>query len=153
MEIDEGKLQDFNEIISCSDNHNFSLVVLKDERGRYLLKWDNRWKTYLFPYSRTKENDKEAVFDFVRTSIGYKPLKILKTESGDFTKYSVSANMTKKYHHIFYNIAFESLSQSQKSAFKYNGVKYKWLSIDELKADKNIMAKNSETVKFVEEKF
>ena len=47
----------FNDILSCSDSHNFSLAVMKDSKGRFLLKWDKRWKTYLFPYSCTKEND------------------------------------------------------------------------------------------------
>ena len=143
----------FNEIVSCSDNHHFSLVVIKNKTNCYLLKWDKRWRTYLFPYERTKENDSEAIVDFVEKSIGFTVQKIVKTIETDVTKYSVSANMTKKYHHSFYLIDVSRCANFEKKAFRINGAKYRWFSIDELKADKNIMDKNSETVKFVEKNF
>ena len=57
MNIEEGKLQD---ILSAADIHTFSLLVIKNSHGRYLLKKDKRWNTFLFPFSRRK-----ATIDFV----------------------------------------------------------------------------------------
>lgn len=141
----------YREIVSCNDNHNFSLVILKNSNGRFLLKWDRRWKTYLFPYIRTKENDLDSVQNFIKTDIGFEPLELLKKTEADFTKTSVSANMMKTYHHTFYQFSFNC--ETEKAKFKFNGTKYRWLSIDEMKQDKNILEKNSENIRFVEEQF
>lgn len=143
----------FEDIVSCSDSHNFSLLVLKDSHGRFLLKKDSRWKTYLFPYSRTKENDSGAILEFLKHALGISSAKITKTKESDFTKHSVSANMTKTYHHIFYQIDFDANQLPAKNKFKVNGMVYKWFSIDDMKADKNLRLKNSETIRFVEENF
>ena len=57
MNIEEGKLQD---ILSAADIHPFSLLVIKDSLGRYLLKKNKRWNTFLLPFSCTK-----ATNDFI----------------------------------------------------------------------------------------
>ena len=143
----------FREIVSCSEDHKFSLMVLKNTDGKYLLKYDRRWKTYLFPYTKTKENDEKEIFEFIRISSGLSPKAILKQTETDVTKHSVSANMDKTYHHIFYQVSFDSSRKAAKKTFHHNGTKYKWFSIDEMKLNKGIVSKNIETVKFVEENF
>lgn len=140
------------DIMSCSNEHNFSLLLFEDSQGRFLLKKDPRWKTWLFPYVRTKENDAEAIKDYAQKNFGVS-VQITKTEESDFTKHSVSANMTKTYHHIFYKLSFDEKAFPQKDKFKINGAVYKWFSFDQMKADKDLMLKNRDNVSFVESKF
>ncbi|MCR4823602.1 MAG: hypothetical protein K5873_12100 [Treponema sp.] len=141
------------DITDCGSQHDFSLLVLKDSHGRYLLKKDNRWNTFLFPYYRTKENDSQAALDFAKEALNLSSVSVKKSMEGDFTKRSVSANMTKTYHHTFYQLSFDSKDFAEKKSFKVDGVKYQWYSIDEIKSKKDLMLKNHETIEFVEKNF
>ena len=143
----------YRDITACNNEHNFSLILLKDNRGRFLLKYDRRWKTFLFPYTRTKDDDVSNVKTFVKETLNLSPIDILATKEDDFTKLSVSANMTKTYHHIFYNCSYNEKQLPQKKRFKINGVKYKWFSIDDMKSDNDLLLKNKETIVYVEKFF
>lgn len=145
MNIKEGKLQDI---------HYFSLLVIKDSHGRYLLKKNNRWKTFLLPFSRTKENDdSSAILDFAKETLGVASPSLKKFLETDITKHSVSSNMSKTYHHTFYQISFNENDLPQKQSFTLNGEKYRWYSIEEMKQDRDMMLKNKETIDFVEKNF
>lgn len=143
----------YHEILACTDEHNFSLLLLKDKRGRFLLKYDKRWKTYLFPYTHTQDNDEQSVRDFVNNSLKLSQIDIKTSKEDDFTKTSVSANMTKTYHQKFYLCDFDLSQLPQKDCFKVYGTKYKWFSIDDMKINKSVWRKNSETFEYVEKKF
>ena len=73
----------------------------------------------------------------------------------DFTKVSVSANLTKTYHHTFYPVEIDALQTALNTDKKViiNGKKFKWFSIEEMKADENIYGKNKENIIYVEENF
>ena len=43
----------YRDIYSTSKIHNFSLIIIKNNRGEYLLKYNKRWKCYLFPFIKT----------------------------------------------------------------------------------------------------
>lgn len=141
------------DITACTNEHKFSLLLLKDSHGRFLLKKDKRWKTYLFPYSRTKDDDISGIKIFAKETLNLSPIEIISTKEEDFTKRSVSANMTKTYHHTFYNCSFDSEQLPKKDSFKINGTRYKWFSFDEMKADKDLWLKNNENIVFVEKNF
>lgn len=138
----------FREICACNNDHRFTLAVLKD-KGRFLLKYDRRWRTWLFPY--TKADTDSSVLDFVRYGTGLAPSGIVRQEETDVTKHSVSAGMTKTYHHTFCEVAFTGDTSRRK--FRFAGEKYKWFSIGDMKLDRRIMDTNSETVDFVERHF
>lgn len=143
----------YKDITACNNEHNFSLILLKDNKGRFLLKYDKRWKTFLFPYTRTKEDDVSNIKNFAKESLNLSPIEILTTKEDDFTKHSVSANMTKTYHHIFYNCSYNENQLPGKDCFKINGVKYKWFSINNMKENNNLLIKNKETIVYVEKYF
>lgn len=135
---------------------NFSLLVLKDNsntyKGKFLLRYDKRWKCFLFPYKKTHtENDFESILDYVTNTLSLSNVKIIETKTDDIEKYSVSDEIKKSYHHTFYLIEFDA--SELKTTVKLNGEKYKWFSIDEMKRNKKIELKNSETVDFVERTF
>lgn len=135
---------------------NFSLLVLKDNsnthKDKFLLRYDKRWKCFLFPYRKTHtENDFEYILDYLTKTLSLNNVKIVDTKIDDVEKYSVSDEIKKTYHHTFYLIEFDACNF--KNTVKLNGEKYKWFSIDEMKRNKEIELKNSETVDFVERTF
>lgn len=148
----------FNDICSVAENkHNFSLILLKDNSGtfpeQYILRYDKRWKCWLFPYFRTSENDKKSVENHL-FNIGIKDFNIEKIKEQDFTKYSVSANLSKTYHHTFYLVSFDaSKTFANNRAFKIIREKYRWYSTKEMKENKKMYKRNSENIIYVEKNF
>lgn len=137
--------------------HNFSLLLLKDNSGlfpeQYALRYDKRWKCWLFPYIRTTENDKKSVENHL-LNMGLKDFNIEKITEQDFTKHSVSANMSKTYHHTFYLISFNASElPANKRTFKINREKYRWYSANEMKENKRMYERNSENIIYVEKTF
>lgn len=133
---------------SCNNSHRFTLAVIKD-KNHYLLKYDKRWRSWLFPY--TKADTDEAFFDFLRHEVGIEPVEITKRTETDVTKESVSAGMTKTYHHTFCQVSFTG--RTDKKKYVFDGTKYKWFTFDQMKQNKRIMDTNSETVDYVESLF
>ena len=151
----------YQDIVSTSESkkHNFSLIIIRDKKnkyGKYLLQYNKRWKCYLFPFLRTMENgDVDSVKDFLEYELKAENYAIDSTKEDDFTKVSVSANLTKTYHHIFYPVDLDVLNTKLNTdkTIIINGNKFKWFSIEEMKADENILSKNSETIEYVESNF
>lgn len=147
----------FRDICSTADNdHSFSILVFKDTSGTYpascIYGYDKRWKCWLFPYIRTNtKNDLESVKNYVSSVFKLKDFAIERTEKQDFTKRSVSANLTKTYHHTFYLISFDA--SGQKQTFKANNEKYRWLTMQEIKSDKKAMERNFDNIEYVEKTF
>lgn len=143
----------YADIVSASDIHSFSLLVIKNAQGQYLLQKNHRWRTFLFPFQHTKEGtDSEAVLGFAK-AIGLKSPAVTKTLETDITKHSVSSNMSKTYHHTFYAISSDSDTLPAKKSFKASGEKFRWYSIEEMKRDRDMILKNKETIDFIERNF
>lgn len=143
----------YRDICSTSIIHNFSLLIMKNNKGQFLLKYNKRWKCYLFPFTKTIENKKEVgMIEFCKSTLNMDQVEIINHTEEDITKRSISADLIKTYHHDFYIIKCEDKLQS-KSKFKINKEKYKWFSIEEMKCNKNIYNKNSETIEYVESHF
>jgi len=139
---------------------NFSLVVIKDRSGiqkdSYLLRYDRRWKCWLLPYRQTHDDDdKSAVLDYVKDTLGFNNAEVKDIQIDDIVKFSVSDQVTKAYHHTFYEIfvSLKDLSISKNKTIKINNEKFRWFTIDEMKRNKSIEKKNSETVNFIARKF
>lgn len=150
----------YKDICSVAEkNHNFSLLILKDNSGlfpaSYILNYEKRWKCFLFPFIRTNINDdKKSVENYLKEVFLIDDFEIEKIKEQDLTKYSVSANSEKTYHHTFYFISFNATkSKLNKRSFYLNRQKYKWFTISEMKQNKRIKDFNSETVNFVENNF
>lgn len=155
----------YQDIVRAGENHNFSLILLKDSSGvfpnKYLMKKDKRWKCYLFPYIRTldeKDRDHKSVSNFLENTlrISSHSYKFEETKEEDFTKASVSSNMTKTYHHTFYQVSCDIASNpplNKKSTIRIDGQTYKWLSIDDMKNDRRIMERNRDNITYVEKHF
>ena len=143
----------YRDICLTSKPHDFSLIVIKNDKSQYLLKYNKRWKCYLLPFCKTPSEDKEnGVIDYCKSSLNLDKIKIIKHKEDNFTKRSVSANLIKNYHHHFYQIeCTEALKVKDK--FRLNKEKYKWFTIEDMKCDKNIKEKNIETIEYIELNF
>lgn len=150
----------FQDICSVAEKErSFSLILLRDTSdlfpASYLLRYDRRWKCWLFPYVRTSSgNDSLSVSDYIKSVFKIHDFEIKKTAEQDFTKHSVSANMQKTYHHTFYLIGVDSAkTAADRKSFSIGGEKYRWLTVPQMKASKRIAGRNSDVIRYVEETF
>ncbi len=147
----------YHDIVRLADNHAFSLLVLTSPAhpGRYLLVKDRRWGTFLLPYLRTHvDDDKQNVQRFLETTLRISRYQMTQTKSQEMTKVSVSANLQKTFQHTFYGVEFDVTGTPfEKAKAKVNGLSYRWMSIDDMKCDKRVMARNGDVVAFVEANF
>ena len=146
------------DIQNSSKVRNFSLIVLKDKSGTfldgYLLRYDRRWKCYLLPYRQTHEaNDEKFILDYVNNVLKLNSAEIKDIKIDDIEKYSVSDQITKNYHHTFYLVEFDAKASGLKECNLINKEKFKWFTIDQMKRNKSIESKNSETVNFIARNF
>lgn len=129
--------------------HEFSLVAIKNSKGKYLQKYDERWDCWLFPYLRSTDNNKENVDDFVSRLFDLE----ISTEylcTAKHCKYSVSDDVYKIYNHKLYRVLIdESLENRIESIFDASDSEYQWMSIAEMESDEVIMEKNDDIVAFV----
>jgi len=104
------------------------------------------------PYREThEENDEKFIQDYVQNVLCLEDFSILQKKEDDIEKFSVSDQMTKKYHHTFYFIEFDASKLKEK--MKINDDEFKWFSIDQMKRTKSIESKNSETIRFIAKNF
>ena len=144
----------YRDLDSASDRlHDFSLLVVKNPKGKnsgkFLLKYDKRWKCWLFPYTKSHDDNNEQNVLQRAIDIGLSDCNVTFVGMDDFTKPSVSHhNVEKNYRHRYYRVDSENLN-----SFAARHKKYRRFSIEEMKENDDIMAKNSETVTYVEKNF
>lgn len=140
----------------------FSLIIIKDcvsdNKNRILLQYDKRWKCYLLPYVRTKEDYDENI-KAVKSSVSNRlnisdsaiDTKLVKKES-PVTKFSVSNDRTKNYIHRFYTASISITNKIiMRRFFIINGEKYRWFSIDEMYRNKAMKKKNQDIIDEINE--
>lgn len=65
-------------------------------------------------------------------------------------KYSVSDNVYKIYNHKLYKLLLEAIPKNMmEQIFEIDGIKYRWMTIQEMEKDARIMEVNEEVVAFV----
>lgn len=132
--------------------HEFSLVAIKSLEGKYLQKYDERWKCWLFPYLRSTDNNKENVDNFV-SQLFHSEISTEYLCTERHCKYSVSDGVYKIYNHKLYRVLIDGISENMsESIYGGSDFKYRWMSIEEMENDKVIMEKNDDVVAFVKAK-
>lgn len=139
--------------------HNHSLVVIRDtfkqQPGRFLVYYDERWDCKLFLNFKTVNGDNEtAILERVSASlqIPKENISAKYLTSRVQEKYSVSHDETRVYNHRLYEMVIHSFTDDmKKDDFVINGVHYFWMTISEMQKDSNIMTKNMDVVDFVNE--
>lgn len=134
------------------DYHEFSLLAIVNPSGQYLQKWDNRWESWLFPYIRSTDNNKSNMDAYASKMLD----EVVATKyvtCAKHCKYSVSDNVYKIYNHKLYKLLLNVVPQNMREhIFEIDGIKYRWMSIQEMEKDARIMEINEEIVAFVKTK-
>ena len=132
--------------------HDFSLLAIKNDDGKYLLKYDRRWACWLFPYTRSTDANKENVDNFA-SELFQKEVSTVYVTQATHCKYSVSDDVYKIYNHKLYQVQLSVIPEYMSpDYFSVDGTEYKWMSFKEMENDDIIMEKNDEVVAFVKTK-
>jgi N-acetylneuraminic acid mutarotase len=128
-----------------------AIIVLKNKNGDYLQYFDERWNSLLFLNCKVEENDIEVIQKYI-DSIFHVDANVSFLMEKIHTKFSVSHNMDREYHHYFYSVDISPfLSIMNKEEFTYQGIFYKWCSMDYLMNDERIQEVNGDIVGFLKE--
>lgn len=138
--------------------HPFSLVAIKNDfdnvAGKYLLKYDNDWDCYLFPYYRTVANsNEEHILRCLAEDLCISEESISLEYKGEDIqeKFSVRDQVNKVYHHMVYSATITDWAgDMSKAEFIVNGTRYCWMSFSEMRNDPNILKKNKDVVNLVD---
>ena len=140
------------------ENSAFSLLIIKNKNNplQYLQCYDKRWKSYLFLYLHTNENEDkniEKIKTFVcsNLNVAVEDVNIRFLFEKSHEKYSIPNKITRKYNHRFYEIDLSSFKNYKNNTFHIRGNKYTWMTLEEMMDNKTIMKKNSDIVGFIRE--
>ena len=135
--------------INTNIYHDFSLVAIKREDGRFLQKYDEDWKCWLFPYYRTTDNNKADIEKNVENEFSIKN-DILYVNIAEHCKYSVKDEVYKRYKHKLYKIELTDIPENMmEDEFEIDTIRYKWMSIEEMEQSQEIMDKNDDIIAFI----
>lgn len=138
--------------ITSDITHEFSLIAVKNHAGKYLQKFDERWKCWLFPYIRSTDNNKLNVDKYV-SELFSKEISSTYITCEKHCKYSVSDDAYKIYNHKLYMVLIDTVPYDIKEdEFCIAESHYRWMSIEEMEQDETIMEKNDDIVAFVKTK-
>ena len=125
--------------------HEFSLLAVMDSQRRFLQIYDDNWGCWLFPYTRTTEDNK-ANIDRFASDLLKKEIDTTYVTTAKHCKYSVSDKVYKIYNHKLYKVQIDDIPDSLPDE------KYKWMSIEDLELDEAIMEKNDDIIAFIKTK-
>lgn len=135
--------------INTNIYHDFSLVAVKRKDGKFLQKYDEDWKCWLFPYYRTTDNNKADIEKQVEKELDIK-CDISYITVAEHCKYSVKDEVYKRYKHKLYKVDLMDIPEHMiESKFELSTIRYKWMAIEEMEDNKEIMDKNDDIVAFV----
>lgn len=147
----ENDILALNEIAS-----RHSIIVIRDTfneyASRFLVYYDSRWDCYLFPNYKTAEHDNEqSIIKHLSCDL-HVPEDSMEIDyriTNFHRKHSVSNNREKLYEHALYVASFDVPADEQSAEFTVAGRKYKWMTYDELLADKRVQDVNLDIVSWV----
>ena len=137
------------------NEHTHAIIIIKNNNGDYLQYFDNRWNSFLFPNCKLiNANHQELIFTKLVEDLKL-PIEITKFSlvfEKTHSKFSESAKTEKLYHHYFYEIDYTFHSSiTQDNEFSINSVKFKWLSLSDLKSNPRIKEVNSDIIGYITE--
>lgn len=139
----------------------YSLVAIKndfegDYANKVLLKYYKEgWKTFMFlSYRTASENDESNVIARVAATLKIArdqlEIKFL-TEVPDQPKPSPDLNIIRSYHHKYYQVFINSFPETlKKPEFIIDGIKYKWMTLEEMLEDRQINRNNIDVLNVFE---
>ena len=136
------------------DYKEHAIIVIKNNEGKYLQYFDERWDSFLFPNCKlVDENHFDNIFKILKDKFGFDVASDDVTFCMDkvHSKFSESNKIMKTYKHYFYNVKFSDNMKSLVEDVVNKGLFVEWMTIAEMKKSARIMQVNSDIVGFVEE--
>lgn len=154
---DYEKLYDDIKKLSISDSQYSLVAILNnfegDSANKVLLKYfQGGWKTYMFlSYRTAPESDENNVISRVAASLkierSYLKVKFL-TEVPYQPKYSPDRKSVRMYHNKYYQVFISNFSDILKQPeFTLDGIKYKWMTLEEMWDDEQIKENNADVLR------
>jgi organic radical activating enzyme len=154
---DYEKLYDDIKKLSVSESQYSLVAILNDFEGdsanKVLLKYfQGGWKTYMFlSYRSAPENDESNVISRVAASLkiehSHLKVKFIK-EIKDQSKYSPDHKSVRMYHNKYYQVFISDFPDILKQPeFTVDGTKYKWMTFEEMWANKQIKTNNADVLR------
>lgn len=149
----------FKEISSLDDTKKrvqYVIIIKDNVKGNYLLIYNVAWKCYLFPsYSSdmiidSKKTDEEALLEACKNAFKIENQKINLENIGTLNNYklNVSEKCFMNYEFRFFLVHGVSL-QNSKTKLIINGHKFKWMPMNKMYSNKQMMKKNMDVIEFV----
>lgn len=149
----------FKEISSLDDTKKrvqYVIIVKDTVSGKYLLIYNTPWQCYLFHsfssdmiISSTHSIEQMLLDTCIKTlEIKNQKLKIKHIGTLNSYKINVGEKCFMNYEFKFYLVSGITL-QNSKKRLKINGNKFKWMSIDKMYANKQMMKKNWDVIDYV----
>lgn len=135
------------------EEHRHAIIIINNSQGGYLQYYDSRWNSFLFLNLKMNkdfdDNDiKEDIHKKLDVSINSITTKFLMDKK--HKKFSESAKIEKEYHHYFYLVTIDNISDLMKQEdFILNDIQYKWFTMEQLENDERIQKVNSDIVNYV----
>ncbi len=141
-------------------SHRFSLAIIKDtfkdHSNRFLVYYDNSWDCwFFFSFPTNDYQNEESIMQRLSSKLKVNRSDITLTHLSERLqpKYSIKDGKNKVYlHSLFYAEIKNYPVVLQKDSFEIDGIKYRWMTLEEMISDKNIHEKNDDVVSFVREK-
>ena len=131
-----------------------AIIIIKNNNNEYLQCYESSWKSYLFLNCKVKdENDLEPLKTCIKEKLGVEPQNITYLFTKIHSKYSVKHEKMREYEHYFYLVDIDTITLEVQKEFVINNTKFKWLSMEELENDPEIMQINGDIIGFTKEWF
>ena len=142
------------------EKHEFNIVVGTRKVHwvqHYLVYYDTRWNCWLFMNYKTRHREYEAENELKealaeRFHVNTDDLYVHYLTAQRLEKYSVPHREMRQYRHNYYELQImvdPGPEHLLKKNFVVDGVRYAWMTEEELRNDKNTWAKNSEVLEYV----
>lgn len=137
--------------------HRHSLAALKDTFSavpvRYLLYYDKKWQCwFFFSYRTAVHDDTEHVRRELSEQLKVSPEALTVKWIAKRVQTKQSPDGKKTYAHTLYSAVLNDFPESLRAdTFTLDGVRYRWMSLQEMRETPAIREKNLEVVDFVEE--
>lgn len=131
---------------------NYSILIIKNEKEKYLQYYDKRWNSWLFLNCKVEnENDIPTIQEYIGEKLKVEKVNCRFLFDKIHKKFSQSDKVEKEYHHYFFEIKLEQKEILDNTDFEIAGIKYKYFSHEELLKDERIKEVNNDIIQFIKE--
>ena len=132
-----------------------AIIIIKNNKGKYLQYFDERWASFLFPNCKLINDNHEALIVESlnnKFNLNLGKIKVNYLMDKVHEKFSESDKIMKTYHHYFYDVQYSKLpKQVENKTFTNDNISFAWLTLNELENSPRILEVNSDIVGFIKE--